>query len=66
MKPQQIEQTSKRYKGIIAVGVSLIAIGLAWWIFGIAAGNPGNSGDVMLVGILIYSAGRIGAWWNNG
>lgn len=66
MKPQQIEQTAKRYKGTIAIGVLMIIIGMVWWIFGAAAGNTGHSGTLMLAGIILYFGGRISAWWNHG
>jgi predicted RNA-binding Zn-ribbon protein involved in translation (DUF1610 family) len=58
-----IEMTGKRYKGRMALGVVALLVGIA--LAGIAGGSK-VGGVLVVCGIVLYVAGRIGAWWNHG
>jgi len=67
MKPQQIEQTGKRYKGMIALGVMAIIVGIIWRAFASASdADSSGSGVAIAGGLVAYVAGRFLAWWNHG
>jgi hypothetical protein len=60
-----IEATGKTYKALQFAGAAAIALAVA----SCAAAVPGSgswSGFVFLIGIALYTCGRIGAWWKHG
>ncbi len=64
-----IERTSKKWKGLKFLGVSLIILGLIAFCFGFS----GKSESPVALGSLVVLAGfgclwsaRIGAWWYHG
>lgn len=63
MKPVVTEQTSKRFKGTMLIGLLLCCIGV---VMIVAFGSPGWGVLSVILGLLVYFAGRIGAWWNHG
>ena len=58
---QVIEQTSKRWKGIQAVGTLGMVVGM----FGAIGGNAWGFGLIGW-GVLFTLSGMAGAWWNHG
>lgn len=69
-RPRTIEQTSKRFKAQQLVGVALVVIGFIVLIGGSSANNGagavGIGTPILGVGVLVYLAARMQAWWNNG
>jgi ABC-type Mn2+/Zn2+ transport system permease subunit len=66
MKPRQIEQTAKKYKGAQLLG-TLACIGGV--IYGFASGTPEGAAIGMLTvlgGICLFILARFLAWWNHG
>ncbi len=59
----QIEQTSKRYKGRMLIGGLLFCVGM---VMAMAAESPIWGVGVMVIGLVVYFSGRLGAWWNHG
>ncbi|MCY1287200.1 hypothetical protein D9M68_176650 [compost metagenome] len=59
----QIEQTSKRYKGRMLIGVLLCCIGV---VMAMASESSLWGVIVIVVGLITYFAARFGAWWNHG
>lgn len=59
----EIEQTSKRYKGRMLIGVLMCCVGV---VMTIASENPMWGALVIVAGLGVYFAGRFGAWWNHG
>ena len=63
-----VEQTGKKYKGMMLLSVPIICIGLIWWM---AASTPGTSapaGPVLLffAGLGLFFYARFASWWNHG
>lgn len=66
-KIQTVQQTSKRWKAIMASGVISILIGFGWLFIGIVSGGSVIPGFVLLIlGLATYFVARIGGWWNHG
>lgn len=66
---QLIEATSKRYKGLQAIGVVMMCLGVA--TCAITAAGRGSGGTVagMILsfgGLFLYLGARIAAWWQHG
>ena len=63
MKPAVTEQTGKKYKAPMLLGVLLCCVSIVLMVSGSypAAGPIG-----MIVGVGMYAAARIGAWWSRG
>jgi hypothetical protein len=64
--PQQIEQTAKRYKGIMALSVLTIIIGTIRSCGGIDTLDSGPAVPMIIIGFIGYFVARILAWWNHG
>ena len=64
--PQQIEQTAKRYKGLMALSVLAIIIGTIRSCTGLASGNTGPDVLMIALGFVGYFVARVLAWWNHG
>lgn len=60
--PVTIEQTSKLYKGGQLIGVLMICGGV------VACTSSAFDAAVplLVIGVVVYTAARFGAWWNNG
>lgn len=56
-----IQQTAKKYKLMQTIGMLLIVAGVAGMFF-LAL----YSGAAVVLGILLYAAGRWLAWWHHG
>lgn len=63
MKPTVTEQTGKKYKGLMLLGVIGVSIGVVMLI---GDASPIASFTVLLGGAGAYIYGRFGAWWNHG
>jgi hypothetical protein len=62
MKPTVIEQTGKKYKGLMLLGLVICCVSVVLMV----SGSYPVSGPVgMLMGLAVYFAARIGAWWNH-
>lgn len=59
---QTVEQTSKQYKMWQLVGVGMM-LGSA---VACSQGSADGSALLLLLGLIVYVAARMGAWWNNG
>ena len=59
---QTVEQTSKQYKMMQLVGVGMM-LGSA---VACSQGSADGSALLLLLGLIVYVAARMGAWWNNG
>jgi uncharacterized membrane protein YvbJ len=55
-----IEQTSKKYKKALIIGIALIAVG-----FGVIGSIPGLGVILVTIGLVAFLYSRVGAWWNN-
>ena len=60
-KATTIEQTSKKYKKGIIIGIVCIAFGVA----GIST-NPTFGGSLLAIGLCTLIWSKMAAWWNNG
>jgi hypothetical protein len=63
---QTIEQTGKRYKAQLVVGILALLTGVIM----INVGEPGSATKVFgiiitLIGAMMYIFSRIGAWWDH-
>lgn len=63
MKPTVTEQTSKKYKGRMAIAALICCVSVVLIISGKYSGI-GITG--FLVGLVLYFSARAGAWWNHG
>jgi hypothetical protein len=59
---QTIEQTSKKYKMGQLIGVGMILAS----VVACSTREFHNGAWLMILGLIIYIASRMGAWWNNG
>jgi hypothetical protein len=68
--PRTIEQTSKRFKGGQLLGLALIGLGFLVLFAGRSsnggAGAVDRGAPLLGLGVLVYLAARLGAWWRNG
>ena len=64
MRPQEIEQTSKKYKAHMVMGVLLICIGIIM-IVGSAEVTPAGPATTF-IGLIWLLAAKVAAWWNHG
>lgn len=55
------EETPKLYKGLQLAGVLLLLIGVVVRVGGEIYGT-----HLALLGLVLFAAGRIGAWWKTG
>lgn len=62
MKPTVIEQTGKKYKGLMLLGLVICCVSVVLMVSGDypVAGTVG-----MVIGLSVYFGARIGAWWNH-
>lgn len=69
-RPVTIEQTGKRHKTIQLIGVLLIVIGMVSCMAGVRGDSEPTAAIVgagmAIVGLVLWFAGRIGAWWGHG
>lgn len=63
MKPVVTEQTSKKYKGRMLLGVVGICVGVVMLM---GSENPVPGVLVIAVGAVLYVSARFSAWWNHG
>ncbi|HQB11404.1 MAG TPA: zinc-ribbon domain-containing protein [Candidatus Omnitrophota bacterium] len=59
-KVQTIEQTGKKYKGMTLIGFFVAVLGLFSLNFSIDLGL-----SLILVGVVMMFAGKIGGWWHH-
>jgi hypothetical protein len=57
----RVERTPKVYKAMQLAGVLLLLVGVI-----VRVGGEFYGLHAALAGVLLFVAGRIGAWWNNG
>jgi hypothetical protein len=60
--PVVIEQTRKQWKGLQLVSVVLVCLGAITCV----AQAPTATAIFWVVGMVLYVASRLGAWWQNG
>ena len=71
--PQTIERTSKKYKGMQAIGAMGVIAGIVF-LFAGGNGNEKNGGNfmfplgviVIFFSIILLIGASVGAWWDNG
>jgi len=56
------EQTGKKYKGMQLLGVMMILGG----VVSCSMHEPGWSGGLFVLGLVVYAGSRMGAWWDHG
>ena len=60
------QATGKLYKALEAIGVLLTIIGTFSCVFAFATEpDEGRPPLLLLIGVVLYFAGRIGAWWHH-
>lgn len=63
---QTIEQTGKVYKGQQALGVVAIVVGIIMMMAGDSGSGANVFGAIVAgIGLIVYFAARLGAWWNH-
>lgn len=63
MKPVVTQQTSRRYKGRILIGLLICCVGVVSLV---GSEDKLFGAGAFVVGLGVYFAGRFGAWWSNG
>lgn len=64
-----IEKTGKKYKMQMALGCSMIALGLLFFMFTVVSASKATAiacGVFLLFGLILFAIGRVGSWWNHG
>lgn len=61
-QPVLVEQTSKQWKGGIALGGMGVVVGA----IAAGAGAPTAGAVFIVLGALVYVVSRFGAWWHHG
>lgn len=67
--PVTVERTTKDDKATQAIGAILIVLGLLGACGAASATSTGGiaaSVSVLVIGLVVYIAGRVGAWWSTG
>lgn len=65
-RPTTIEQTGKRYKGMMLIGTVTAGIGIGV-MFGMQQGMAPMIGLLLtLAGLALYGGARFMAWWHHG
>lgn len=62
MARQQVELTDKKWKGMSVIGALLCVAGVGACV----ASQPGASVGLFVVGAVVTTVSRLGAWWTNG
>lgn len=66
-KPQLVEQTSKRFKALQALGVLAIIVGVIWLIVAVQTeSETGWPGLLLILGVPAWISGRVLGWWFHG
>lgn len=58
-------RNDKRWKGLQLAGFALMAVGIVLVVDGGRVGPPLIGTPTLLLGAIVYAAGRIGAWWKH-
>jgi len=56
------QATGRSWKIIQLIGALLITAG----VVSCSAGDPGSAASLLMLGFVVFIAGRIGAWWKHG
>lgn len=62
MKPVVTEQTGKKYKGMMLLGLLICCVGV---VLMVAGGYPLASVFSVAGGLVLYGGARLAAWWNH-
>lgn len=60
--PTTIQQTAKRFKLLMLLGVVAILLGLAAFLI-----TPWSyfAAALLVLGLISYASGKVGAWWHH-